>query len=68
MMRDLQYKRYNRLVEYVSRVNVLKTHIDNDLWKIVTDQIYAYFDGERTVVETAELIQNRASIMVSERF
>ena len=41
--------------------------MDNDLWKIINDEILAYFNGEKTVEETVEMIQNRVSIMLSER-
>lgn len=58
---------YQSLVEYIDTINMLKTHIDDDLKTIITDEIYAYFNGEKTIDETIEIIQNRASIMVSEK-
>ncbi|MDE5854988.1 MAG: hypothetical protein K2H19_08015, partial [Ruminococcus sp.] len=57
---------YNRLVKYISNVKRKKI-IDNSLWRIIDDDIDAYFKGEKTIEETVEIIQNRVSIMVSEK-
>lgn len=56
-----------RLTNYINSVQNLSVSMDNDLWEIINDEIMAYFRGEKGVEETVELIQNRASIMVSER-
>ena len=40
---------------------------DEPLEEIITDVAGAYFAGDKTLDETAELIQNRAQLYVSER-
>jgi ABC-type glycerol-3-phosphate transport system substrate-binding protein len=40
---------------------------DSDIEDIVNEEINAYFAGEKTAKQTAEIIQNRVSIMVSEQ-
>lgn len=57
----------DRLTNYINSIQNLSVAIDNDLWEIVNDEIMSYFRGEKTVEETVELIQNRASIMISEK-
>lgn len=57
----------DRLTNYINSIQNLSVAMDNDLWKIINDEILAYFNGEKTVEETVEMIQNRASIMVSEK-
>ena len=57
---------YNRLVKYISNVKRKKTN-DFSLHLIIDDDIDAYFKGEKTIEETVEIIQNRVSIMVSEK-
>lgn len=57
----------DRITNYINSIQNLSTAIDDDLWKIINDEIMSYFNGEKTVEETVELIQNRALIMVSEK-
>lgn len=57
----------DRLTAYINSIQNLSISYDNDLWNIINDEILAYFGGERTAEETAKLIQDRASIMVSEK-
>ena len=40
---------------------------DSEVNDIVDEEISAYFAGEKTAKQTAEIIQNRVSIMVSEQ-
>ena len=40
--------------------------MNRDLEVIITDETLAYFNGEKTVEETIGMIQDRASIMISE--
>ncbi|MBR6069028.1 MAG: extracellular solute-binding protein [Ruminococcus sp.] len=40
---------------------------DEDVNNIVNEEIQAYFSGEKTAKQTAEIIQNRVSILVSEQ-
>ena len=39
---------------------------DTDLMKIITEEAAAYFSGQKSLDETADIIQNRASIYISE--
>ena len=39
---------------------------DTDLMKIITEEAAAYFAGQKSLDETADIIQNRASIYISE--
>lgn len=57
----------DRLTNYINSIQNLSVAIDNDLWEIVNDEIMSYFRGEKTVEETVDMIQNRASIMISEK-
>lgn len=58
---------YEGLVEYIKTVNMLETRVHDDLWQIIQDEIYAYFAGGQDIDTTIDHIQNRASIMVSEK-
>ena len=40
---------------------------DNDVDSIVNEEVQAYFAGEKSAKQTAEIIQNRVSIMISEQ-
>jgi len=39
---------------------------DTDIYQIITEEAKGYFSGDKTAEETAKVIQNRASIYVSE--
>lgn len=56
-----------RLTNYINSIQNLGIIMDDDLWKILNEETLSYFNGEKTIEETIELIQNRASIMVSEK-
>lgn len=58
---------YEGLVEYIKTVNMVETRIHDDLWQIIQDEIYSYFAGGQDIDTTIDHIQNRASIMVSEK-
>ena len=57
----------NRLNKYVDSVGTLYTSIDDSLKEIVEEEVFAYFNGEKTADEAAAIIQNRAELLVSER-
>lgn len=52
---------------YVYSINRLDTEIDRQLWLIVQEEVAAYLGGGQDIDTTIEYIQNRASIMVSEK-
>lgn len=53
--------------KYVDTINRIDTELDRPLWEIVNEEILAYLGGGQDIDTTIEYIQNRASIMVSER-
>jgi len=57
----------DRLTNYINSIQDLSGAMSDDLWKILNEETLSYFNGEKTIEETIELIQNRASIMVSEK-
>lgn len=57
----------SRLTEYINSIQNNESSIDNDLWAIINDEINGYFNGEKTLDETASYIQDRAKLMVSEK-
>lgn len=52
---------------YVDSINRIDTEIDRQLWEIVNEEIVAYLGGGQDIDTTIDIIQNRASIMVSEK-
>lgn len=52
---------------YVDTINRIDTELDRPLWEIVNEEILAYLGGNQDIDTTIDLIQNRASLMVSER-
>ena len=60
-------KEYNTLVNYINNIESVHTTVYTDLNQIVTDEVYTFFSGGQTLETAVENIQNRASIMVSEK-
>ncbi len=58
---------YEGLVQYIKTINMVETRVHDDLWQIIEDEVYAYFAGGQDIDTTIDHIQNRASIMVSEK-
>jgi ABC-type glycerol-3-phosphate transport system substrate-binding protein len=63
----LTQEEFEYLTDYINNVKAIDTSIDDSLKEIVEEEINAYFDGEIPAEQAADLIQNRASILVSER-
>jgi len=55
------------LVNYIKGATKRAGDYDEDVYKIIDDEIEAYFKGEKTAQEAADVIQNRVSILVSEK-
>ena len=53
---------------HLDSINRWETTIDRQLWKIIEDEVMAYFAGEKSLDDTVDMIQNRASIWISERY
>lgn len=64
----LKKSEYDRLVDYINNIKAGETCIEEELQTIITDEIWAVFEGEMTSKEAADNIQNRVSILVSERY
>ncbi|MDE5570397.1 MAG: extracellular solute-binding protein [Ruminococcus sp.] len=64
----LKKSEYDRLVDYINNIKVSTSLIESELKSIIEDEIFAVFSGELTSAEAANNIQNRASILVSERY
>lgn len=52
---------------YVESINRIDTELDRPLWEIVNEEILAYLGGDQNIDHTIDMIQNRASLMVSEQ-
>ena len=65
---SLSLKEYNRLNNYISTINNRIDTNDYDINKIVNDEIFLMINGEKTPEEAAQMIQNRVSIMISEKY
>lgn len=55
------------LVNYIKGATKRSGDYDQDVYKIIDDEVEAYFKGEKTAQEAADVIQNRVSILVSEK-
>lgn len=52
--------------DYINNASRVMTTYDSDLMDIVTEEAEAFFAGDKSVDETADLIQSRASIYLGE--
>lgn len=57
----------DRMVKYLDSIDRWETTLDRELWKIIEDEVMAYFAGEKSLDDTVNLIQDRASIWISEQ-
>ena len=58
-----------QLKDLIYNANIESVQVwDNEITDIVNEEIDAYFAGEKTAKQTAEIIQNRVSILVSEQY
>ncbi|MDE7105208.1 MAG: hypothetical protein K2O36_04930 [Ruminococcus sp.] len=72
--KDIEYERYfpteedvDKLKAYIDTINLWGTVVDDSLWEIIRDEVFTYFNGETTIDECIDFIQNRASIWISEQ-
>ena len=63
----LSQEERDHLEEYVLGSHTLKAEFDEDIAALCLEEAAAYFAGEKTAEEAAEMIQDRAEILVSER-
>lgn len=62
---DEQAAEYERVVREALRNPY---YSDSQIWKILWEELNSYFEGERSAEDTASIIQNRASIYLSEKY
>lgn len=54
-----------RMMNFIKSVNTVYEY-DTDLLKIIDEEVQAYFSGQKSVDEVADIIQNRASTYINE--
>ncbi|MGN1135277.1 MAG: extracellular solute-binding protein [Oscillospiraceae bacterium] len=54
-----------RMINFIKSVKNVYEY-DTDLFKIIDEEVQAYFSGQKSVDEVADIIQNRASTYISE--
>ena len=62
-MTQEQYDTVNGLIENTNRI----MRYDQSLMEIINDEAGAFFAGEKTAEETAQLIQNRVQLYMAEQ-
>lgn len=64
----LTQEEVDMIKEYVYGCTTVANSFDDDLWNIITEHADEYFNGAKTAEEAAKMIQNRAAILVSEKY
>ena len=54
--------------DYIASIDRWDVDVDRELWQIVMDEVMAYLRGGQDIDKTIDMIQNRASLWVSERY
>lgn len=55
------------VADYISNVKPTSYYYNQDIYDIISEESEAYFAGDKTAEQTAEIIQNRVSILISEQ-
>lgn len=63
----LTEEQYDRVIDYVYSCDCLLNSFDDEVLNIITEEAGEYFAGEISAKEAAERIQDRASIIISEK-
>lgn len=58
---------YDQLVNLINGIKKVNVDIEDDIFNIINDEIFAMFSGEKTSQQIAENIQSRVQLLVSER-
>lgn len=66
-IKPLTQEQRDYLEEYILNADTHSSFYDNDIWTIIHEEVEVYFAGEKSAEETASIIQNRASILISEQ-
>lgn len=64
----LSPEEYDKLVSLIDGAKKINISIEDEITKIIEEELYSMFKGEKTPEETAEIIQSRAGILISERY
>lgn len=64
----LSPEEYDYLVSLIDSAKKANVSIEEDITKIIEEELYSMFAGEKTPEETAEIINSRAGILISERY
>ena len=64
----LSPEEYEKFVSLIDSTKKVRISIEDDITKIIEEELYSMFEGEKTPEETAEIIQNKAGILISERY
>ena len=55
------------LSDYIKNTTAISETYSEDAMVIITEEVNAYFAGEKTAEEAADMIQNRVSLLISEQ-
>ena len=55
------------VADYISNAKPTPYYYNQDIYDIISEESEAYFAGDKTAEQTAEIIQNRVSILISEQ-
>ena len=58
---------YDQLVNLINSIKKINFDMEDDVFNIINDEIFAMFAGEKAPQQIAENIQNRVQLLVSER-
>ena len=64
---NLTQEERDMLIDYICSAKPSGLYYDMDVQNIIDEETKAFFAGERSAQETADMIQNRVSILISEQ-
>ena len=67
VIKPLTQEERDYIVDFIKNTTAIRSYYSLDIDNIIQEESKAFFNGEKTAEETAKMIQNRASILVSEQ-
>ena len=67
VIKPLTQEERDYIVDFIKNISTITNSYSLDIIQIIEEESQAFFNGEKTAEETAKMIQNRASIFVSEQ-
>lgn len=67
VIKPLTQEERDFIVDFIKSVSTTANSYSLDIQQIIEEEVQAFYNGEKTAEETAKMIQNRASILVSEQ-